>query len=229
MGNPESNNGFTLHKLSPGETIRIFNNLASNPNGRMVFQWRDDKTQKILNSVEINPYIRIQLQRNGVPLDNVYPFIRGKTHEVVVKDTRKTSNPAIIPILDSKNQPIGFTIDPKNLNNMDTLRNILHGQFPLAEKRRIMIISNKRIITLDPEDLIKARMQKDGGLKTFLDRYGDLMKNANLVIVYEVKPTVERNVPMDDMALAGSTIKSTIGQLSKPFGEFIQGLQLDNF
>ena len=91
-------------------------------------------------------------------------------------------------IVDFNNRVIGLIINP-NKWPIQGLRDLLYYQVLAAKRTKIIIISGKKIITLEPEDLFRAKKQKGGGLEVFLDKFGLMMKQAQSVNIYEVRPT----------------------------------------
>lgn len=103
-------------------------------------------------------------------------------------------------IVDSKNRVIGLIINP-NKWSIQGLRDLLKYQVLAAKRTKIIIISGKKITTLESEYLNGVRNRKGKPLRNFLNDYGSMMKQAQSVNIYEVRPTDPIEVFVEKLAL----------------------------
>lgn len=106
-------------------------------------------------------------------------------------------------IVDFKNRVIGLIIKP-NKWSIQGLRDLLYYQVLAAKRTKIIIISDKKITTLEPEDLSKVRNRKGKPLRNFLNEYAKMMRRARSVNIYEVRPTDPIEVFVEKLALIDS-------------------------
>ena len=105
-------------------------------------------------------------------------------------------------IFDSRNQPpTRFMINKPKEWSLKGLRTMLHHQIQRAPIRQIMIISKKRVTTLESNDLNEVRKKKGKALRDFLNTYANRMWQARSVIIDTVNPL--RNFIEKDLSLNG--------------------------